>query len=292
VDRQDFLKTLAEACQKTGFQVHAYCLMNNHFHLVVETPRANLVAGMRWWLSTYTIRLNHRHKLCGHVFSGRYKALLVDGSGDGYLRTVCDYTHLNPVRAKLLAPSSRLLEYPWSSFGYYLADRKFRPKWLRVDRLLGEHGLAGDTAAARREFERRMEARRAEEGDAAEWKGLRRGWCLGTGQFKRALLQRMRGLLGPNHSGALRRESELARAEELVAQELKRLGWQEQDLKQRPKSDAAKVALAARLRQETVLTIGQIARRLQMGSRNTLNNHLYEWRKTNEVTRKLGKSMV
>jgi REP element-mobilizing transposase RayT len=79
VDRQDFLKTLAEACQKTGFQVHAYCLMGNHFHLVVETPEANLVAGMRWLLSTYTLRLNHRHKLCGHVFSGRYKALLVEG---------------------------------------------------------------------------------------------------------------------------------------------------------------------------------------------------------------------
>ena len=75
VDRQDFLKTLAEACQKTGFQVHAYCLMRNHFHLVVETPGANLVAGMAWLLSTYTIRLNHRHKLSGHVFSGRYKAL-------------------------------------------------------------------------------------------------------------------------------------------------------------------------------------------------------------------------
>ena len=74
VDRQDFLKTLAEACQKTGFEVHAYCLMRNHFHLVVETPNANLVAGMRWLLSTYTIRLNHRQKLFGHVFSGRYKA--------------------------------------------------------------------------------------------------------------------------------------------------------------------------------------------------------------------------
>ena len=74
VDRQDYLKTLAEACQKTGFQVHAYCLMGNHFHLVVETPEANLVAGMRWLLSIYTIRLNHRHTLFGHVFSGRYKA--------------------------------------------------------------------------------------------------------------------------------------------------------------------------------------------------------------------------
>jgi len=81
VDRQDFLKTLAEACQKTGFQVHAYCLMNNHYHLVVETPRGNLVAGMRWLQSAYTIRLNHRHQLFGHVFSGRYKALVVEGRG-------------------------------------------------------------------------------------------------------------------------------------------------------------------------------------------------------------------
>ena len=104
VDRQDFLKTLAEACLKTGFQVHAYCLMRNHFHLVVETPNANLVAGMRWLLSTYTIRLNHRQKLFGHVFSGRYKAVIVEGSGTGYLRTACDYVHLNPVRAKLLGP--------------------------------------------------------------------------------------------------------------------------------------------------------------------------------------------
>jgi REP element-mobilizing transposase RayT len=112
VDRQDFLKTLAEACQKTGFQVHAYCLMSNHFHLVIETPNTNLVAGMRWLLSSYTLRLNHRHKLFGHVFSGRYKALLVDGNGDGYLKTVCDYVHLNPVRAKLLGTEDRLAAYP------------------------------------------------------------------------------------------------------------------------------------------------------------------------------------
>jgi putative transposase len=69
VDRHDFLKTLAEA-----WQVHAYCLMSNHYHLVIETPNANLVAGMAWLQSTYTIRLNHRHKLIGHVLSGRYKS--------------------------------------------------------------------------------------------------------------------------------------------------------------------------------------------------------------------------
>jgi putative transposase len=90
VDRQDFIKTLAEACQKTGWQVHAYCLMPNHYHLVLETPEPNSVAGMAWLQSTYTIRLNHRHQLFGHVFSGRYKSQLVEGSGSGYLRTACD----------------------------------------------------------------------------------------------------------------------------------------------------------------------------------------------------------
>jgi REP element-mobilizing transposase RayT len=101
-DRQRFLQTLGEACEKTGWHIHAWCLMPNHFHLVIETPKANLVAGMKWFLGAYTGRFNRRHKLFGHLFSGRYKALIVDGSGTGYLKTVCDYVHLNPARAKLL----------------------------------------------------------------------------------------------------------------------------------------------------------------------------------------------
>src|SRR6185437_4163044 len=90
-DRRIFMETLAQACQKTGWQAHAWCLMHNHLHLVIETPKPNLVAGMKWFLGTYTGRFNRRHKLFGHLFAGRYKALIVDGSGNGYLRTVCDY---------------------------------------------------------------------------------------------------------------------------------------------------------------------------------------------------------
>ena len=95
-DRERFLETLEGTCRKTGWQVLAYCLMSNHFHLVIETPQPSLTAGMKWLLSTYTLRYNRRHKELGHLFSGRYKALIVEGGGHGYLRTVCDYVHLNP----------------------------------------------------------------------------------------------------------------------------------------------------------------------------------------------------
>src|SRR5436309_4638745 len=137
VDRRTFVQTLAEACAKTDWHVHSYCLMKTHFHLVVETPRANLVPGMKWLLSTYTSRFNRRHKLFGHLFSGRYKALIVDGSGNGYLKAICDYVHLNPVRAKLLRAEDALRVYPWSSWPEYLKSTRQRWPWLRVNRLLG-----------------------------------------------------------------------------------------------------------------------------------------------------------
>jgi putative transposase len=266
VDRQDFLKTLAEACQKTDWQVHAYCLMRNHFHLVVETPNGNLVEGMRWLLSAYTIRLNHRQKLFGHVFSGRYKAVIVEGSGNGYLKTACDYVHLNPVRAHLLGLDERLLAYPWSSFGWYLAAPEHRPRWVRVDRLLGEHGIVQDSAAGRQEFERHMEARRLEEADEEQFKPLRRGWCLGGEDFRQKMLELMEGKLGENHAGGLHRETAEQRANRIVAEELARRGWTEADLGTRRRSDPGKLAIAARLRSETTLPVKWIAARVQIGT--------------------------
>jgi hypothetical protein len=256
--------------------------MKNHFHLVVETPRGNLVAGMRWFMSTYANRFNHRHQLCGHVFSGRYKALVVEADGSGYLRTVCDYTHLNPVRAKLLPARSRLLEYPWSSFGGYLTEPRHRPKWLRVDRLLGEHGISADTAESRREFELRMEKRRTEEGDPNQWKGMRRGWCVGSPEFKQAMLERLHGNLGSGHPERVRREANQVRAEAIIAAELRKQGRGEASLSRGAKVDARKLALAARLRKETTMTIQEIAERLHMGSRNSVGPKLHAWRKSNE----------
>jgi len=100
------------------------------------------------------------------VLSGRYKAQLVEGSGNGYLRTACDYVHLNPVRARMLPDQEWLLSYPWSSFGAYLAAPEHRPGWVRVDRLQGEHGIQQDTPEGRAQFA--MERRRWEETDPGE----------------------------------------------------------------------------------------------------------------------------
>ena len=97
-DRRKFLETLGETCDRTAWQIHAYCLMGNHFHCVVETPRADLCTGMHWLLGTYTTRVNRRHHLVGHLFSGRYKAQIVDESDSGYLKTVCGYVHLRERR--------------------------------------------------------------------------------------------------------------------------------------------------------------------------------------------------
>ena len=274
-DRQKFLSTLGEACAKTEWQVHAFCLMRNHFHLVLETPQPNLVFGMKWLLGVYTKRFNIRHKLCGHLFAGRYKALVVEGSGNGYLRRVCDYVHLNPVRAHLLGTDERLLAYPWSSFGWYLAAPEHRPGWVRVDRLLGEYGIQQDSPAGRQEFERHMEARRLEEADEEEIKALRRGWCLGSEPFRQKMLELMEGKLGENHSGELHRETAEQKANRIICEELSRLGWQESDLTARRRSDPGKVAIAARLRQETTLPIKWIAARLQIGTAKGAKSVLY-----------------
>ncbi len=272
-NRQTFLDTLGEACAKTGWQVHAYCLMGNHFHLVAETPQPNLVAGMKWLLGTYTGRFNRRHQLCGHLFSGRYKSLVIDERTPGYLGTACDYVHLNPVRSGLVSADAPLSAYPWSSFPLYLSAGR-RPPWLRVDRLLGEHGIQADSAKGRIEFQQRMEERRSE-GEAPErLASLRRGWRLGAADFLQRLTEKL-GRRGQAHELAReRRETDAERAEQIVRQGLQKLGWSEADLSRHPKGDARKAALADKLRRETPVTRAWIAQRLGIGSASYVSHLL------------------
>jgi putative transposase len=271
-DRELFLQTLGRCCEKTDWQVHAWCLMSNHFHLVVETPRANLVVGMKWLLGTYTLRFNRRHQLFGHLFSGRYKALPVDGRGGGYFKTVCDYVHLNPARARLVAAKAKLSQFRWSSYPEYLKGRGARLAWLRVDRLLGEHGIAKDSAAGRQQFERRMELRRRVE-DGEEFAPLQRGWCVGSEEFRQELLEQMNA--GPENYGEEIREAGEHKARQLIRRELDKLGWDESELGQRPKRAAQKVQIAVQLRRQTAMTLEWIALALRMGTKTHLSHLLY-----------------
>jgi putative transposase len=285
-DRRRFLQTLGQACEKTGWQVHAYCLMSNHFHLVLETPQPNLVAGMKWLLGTYTSRFNRRHQEFGHVFSGRYKSLIVDGSGNGYLKTVCDYVHLNPVRAGLLRANQPLQSFAWSSFGEYLKSPAKRLCWLRADRLLGEWGIPKDSPAGRRQFGLCLEQRRAQESPKADWKAVERGWCLGNKAFKDELLTQIRARRG-DHYGPELRQADVLHSEGVVQAELRRRGWTEAGLNRRRKGDPGKVEIAWCVRQQTTMTLKWIAHRLKMGTWTHVSNCLVQRRKENEKCRNL-----
>jgi len=141
----------------------------------------------------------------------------------------------------------------------------------------GEHGIPQDTVAGRQVFERQMEKRRLEETDPQSLRRLRRGWFLGGEQFRQERLQRMDGRLGDHHSGALRLERAQAKAERIIAEELDRRGWKEFDLAGRHKSDPAKLAIAARLRQETTLSVKTIAARMHLGTSKSANARLHHW---------------
>jgi putative transposase len=270
-DRLCFIDTLAQACEKTGWEVHAFCLMRNHFHLLVETPEPNLSAGMKWLLQTYSSRLNRRHKFFGHVFSGRYKAPLVDGSGTGYLRTAAQYVHLNPIRARLIRDEEALKSYRWSSYPLYL--KASRPSWLRVDRVLGECGIPGDTPAGRKRYEQVMEARRFE-ADGRQYKDLRRGWMLGSEEFRKELLEQTGKWLGPNHFGKERRQTAEVGARRIIAETLCKERLTSEGLKLLSANHRIKVGLAQQLRRETTMDLKWIAHELGVGSWKYLSNLL------------------
>jgi REP element-mobilizing transposase RayT len=130
-DRKTFLKIFAAVVRRFNWLCHAYCLMDNHYHLLIETPDGNLSKGMRHLNGVYTQKYNWQNIKTGHVFQGRYKAILVDK--DSYLLELCRYVVLNPVRAKM---TEKPEQWKWSSY-LFTAGTKNCPEYLTTDWLLG-----------------------------------------------------------------------------------------------------------------------------------------------------------
>jgi REP element-mobilizing transposase RayT len=269
---EELLAALGTACRKTGWRVLAYCVLPDHVHLVLETPLANLVSGMKWWLGTFSLRYNRRHGLRGHLFAARYRALPVDPEGP-FLFEACLHVWLNPARAGLLTPEQPLAAYPGSSLAATLQPPEQRPAWLAVDRLLAAAGLPGDTPEARQALAARVEARRLEPAPDT-WRALRRGWCFGSERFRAELAQHVRALAGQLRRAPLPHEAQIQLGCLILAEELARRGWAAEDLSRRRKTDPEKVAIAQRLRRETPLSLRWIATTLHMGSPYTLRNAL------------------
>ncbi len=135
-DRRKRVDWLRRTVETYGWRLHAFVLMNNHDHLFVETPEANLSAGMQHYNGSYTGYFNRRHRRAGHLFQGRFKGHLIEEAG--YFLEVSRYIHLNPVRARTVG---RPEDWPWgSSPGYVRGARKL--EWVTYGRVLGEFGRA------------------------------------------------------------------------------------------------------------------------------------------------------
>ena len=288
-DEKLFLKTLGECCERTGIRVWAWILMGNHYHLLIETPGANLVEGMGWLQNTYTRRFNARHRQWGRLFGDRYKSVLIESGGsdgDLYMRTLFDYIHLNPVRAGLVPSDSfeGLLNYPWSSLtmGYALAPKKREP-WLAV-----LEGLAlfryDDRVADRRRFVERLEARMNEEVcekcGLSELEGqtlqstLRKGWYWGGEAFKEALLNQLDQLregklpVSKDFRGSDQaKDYALRDAEAIISaavRHFKMEGGGRDDFAALPRGDVRRAAVAWALSRKTSLRQSWMADRLSL----------------------------
>jgi len=281
--------------------------MTNHYHWVLQTPEANLVAGMKWFQNTYTRRFNTRHRRWGHVFGGRYKAILVQSGGGGYLETLMDYVHLNPVRAGMVNPQEGrgLVDFPWSSLARgYAVEAGQRPAWLAVVEGLELFGFK-DTATERRQFVERLERRGVEDegcvvgGGAGLHSTLQRGWYWGSQEFREKVLELVPSARSNRNyrTSGLGRQKERQEAKFWIERAREYFGVGEQSMTVAPRP--ARLAAAWALHHRTNQPQGWIAEQLGLHSAANVSQQVRrldssnapvftkskEWRKWQEVVK-------
>ena len=173
-DRGKFLECVEEAVERFSIKIHTYCLMDNHYHFLVETPEPNLSKAMQWINVSYAVYFNLKRQRKGHLFQGRYKSILVEE--DEYLKHLSRYIHFNPMRAKKV---ESLVKYPWSSYPAFIGKTKI-PSWLEVSWLLSQFGRKKNEANKNyKEFVENVDVDELQNPE----KDLTGGFILGTPDF-------------------------------------------------------------------------------------------------------------
>jgi len=171
IDRHTFLKTLGRMSERFEVDVFAYVLMNNHYHLLLRTNRANLSKSMQWLGTTYTTIFNLSHSRNGHLFQGRYKSILVEN--EAYLLQLSCYIHRNPLRAGI---AKRLMDYRWSSYPAYAYIRK-HPDWLNTELILKRFKTTNRHRAYREKVQEYSDEKKS------IWEDIRHGLFYGSQVF-------------------------------------------------------------------------------------------------------------
>ena len=260
---QAFVRTLGEAAEQFRWQVHAYVVMSNHYHVALETPEPNLAPGMHWLQTTYATRHNRFHRRHGHLFQGRFKSLLIQDPA--HLARVVDYIHLNPIRANLL-PTDRLLEYPPSSLGALVSGA--RPTWLVMDEF---REAAGSTESSKDEpgYLDRLVAVATNPGDDERMKrgALSAGWAIGTSGWRKALAcEYAQTKLAPEWAADELEEFRQNLWQQELEVGLAQIGETLDSAAAAPKTIRWKLELAHRLRHASAAPYSWIARTLRMGA--------------------------
>lgn len=296
-DGEVFLYRLGEVCDRCGWRVHAWVLMGNHFHLLLETPQANLVAGMKWLLGVFSQGWNRARERNGHVFQGRYKSVPVSGSDADqyYFRIVADYIHLNPARAGLAGGChGKLAHYRWSSLASYA--RGTGPKWLEMDRVLQSFELAKN-GRGRRAYLAWLDARAEDGGNINEkaQEAIRHGWFLGEDTFKDQLLDLMEDLKGGRRTrprkGTAENWLDLGErdAEQLISRYAPELDLptDKKELDLLRKGDQRKALLAGLLVRKTTVSRKWLGQRLGMGHPGSVSRMLGELKNNPQLAKRL-----
>jgi REP element-mobilizing transposase RayT len=274
--KEAFEQCLFEACHKSAWLLHGFIVMRNHFHLGLSTPEGNLIAGMHWLETTFATRFNRFRRENGHLFQGRYKAILVE-RGER-LGAVCDYIHLNPVRARFLTVP-QLMQYRHSSY-WYLRNPKLRPYFLRPQTALTAVGLQ-DTPKGWKQYDRHLELQAASKpaGSNASPVNLSQGWAVGSDDFKADLVAfgapaDLARSWGKNEAAAIRSiswQSTLDRALKALKRDLEQAATAR-------KSAPWKLAIAAWMKLHTQATNCWLCQKLSLGAPTALSRSLARYR--------------